>query len=584
MRVRTGKTKNGRLFYIIKTYYDTHGVEHTITVEKLGNEHDIRERTGRDPDEWARERAIHLTEKEKEEQKNITFELSPSSLITRDYQYSFNVGYLFLQKIYHELKLDKICEDIQKDGKSTYDLDAILSRLCYGRILHPASKLATLEFARTLLEPPQFDEPQMYRALDIIADHADDIQAQLYRNSLALGKRNTSVIYYDCTNFFFEAEEADAEGLRQYGKSKENRPLPLVEMGMFIDKDGVPLTMSIHPGNTSEQITLRPLEKKLLQDFALSRFVVCTDAGLSSKANKRYNSFSDRAFVTTQSLKKLKGELKAAALAPEGWCLMGSRTKHRKYDLRTIDEAAHANSVFYKEVPVDNDEFYERLIITYSIKYRNYTRAIRGRQIARAEKALENGTARRKKNVHDFRRFIKKESYTEDGEIAEKSRLSIDAAVIAEEAMYDGFYAVSTNLMDDDPSGIAEINHQRWQIEQCFRTMKSEFKSRPAYVWTEKHIQAHFLTCFISLVMYKYLEKRIGRHYSCEKIIGTLRKMEVREMLGEGYIPTYTKTDLTDDLHEAFGFRTDYQILTKTTMKKIKKDTKKRRMYAKNER
>lgn len=580
MRVRTGKTKNGRLFYIIKTYYDTKGVEHTLTVEKLGNEHAIRERTGRDPDEWARERARYLTEKEKEDSKNITFELSPASLITKDHTYSFNVGYLFLQKIYHELKLDKICKDIQANSKFEYDLNAILSRLCYGRILHPTSKLATLEFSKLLLEPPTFKEHQMYRALDVLAEHSDKIQAQLYKNSLALGSRNTGVIYYDCTNFFFETEEPDVDGLRKHGRSKENRPLPLVEMGLFIDKDGIPLTVSIHPGNTNEQVTMRPLEKKLLQDFELSQFVVCTDAGLSSKANKRFNSLNNRAFVTTQSLKKLKKELRETALDPADWYRMGSKTKHKKYDIRAIDEQLHQESVFYKEIPVDNDDFYERLIVTYSIKYRDYTRYIRNGQVARAQKALKNGV-RMKKNANDFRRFIKKEAYTEDGEIAEKSRLDIDTEAIAREAMYDGFYAISTNLMDDDPSGIAQINHQRWQIEQCFRTMKSEFRSRPAYVWTKEHIEAHFLTCFLSLVLYKYLEKRMGGNYSCEKIIRTLRKMDVREMLGEGYVPIYTRTNLTDDLHEAFGFRTDYQILTKATMKKIKADSKKRRMYAK---
>lgn len=581
MRVKTTKTGNGRLFYIIKTYYDTKGVEHTVTVEKLGNEHDIREKTGRDPMEWAKERAKELTEKEKEENKEISIALSPSSLITKDYQYSFNVGYLFLQKIFHELKLDKVCDDIQAASKFTFNLSDILAKLCYGRILHPSSKQKTFRFSKTLLEQPDFDEHHVYRALDVLAEHFDAIQAHLYKNSFALGKRNTKVIYYDCTNFFFEVEESDTDGLRKHGKSKENRPLPLVEMGLFIDNDGIPLTMSIHPGNTNEQVTLKPLEKKLLQDFEMSKFVVCTDAGLSSKANKRFNSLSDRAFITTQSLKKLKKELRETALNPSQWYRMGDKKKYKKYDLRQLDEKEYFDSVFYKEIPVDNDDFYERLIVTYSLKYRDYMRNIRDKQVLRAEKALKNGKVRLKKNANDFKRFIKKESYTEDGELAEKTRQYIDTDMIAEEAQYDGFYALSTNLMDEEPSEIAAANHQRWQIEQCFRIMKSEFKSRPAYVWTDPHIQAHFLTCFISLILYKYLEKRLGSSYTYEKIIETLRDMEVREIVGEGYIPTYTRTSLTDALHEVFGFRTDYQILTKATMKKIKTESKKRKLYAK---
>lgn len=581
MRVRTGKTKNGRLFYIIKTYYDTKGVEHTVTVEKLGNEHDIRERTGRDPDEWAKERAKYLTEKEKEEAKNITVDFSPTSLITKDYQYSFNVGYLFLQKIYYELKLDKICDDIQQNARFDFNLNDILAKLCYGRILSPSSKMKTYDFSKTLLEQPEFEQHQIYRALDILAEHSDDIQAGLYKNSLALGKRNTKVIYYDCTNFFYEIEEPDVDGLRKYGKSKENRPLPIVEMGLFVDKDGIPLTMSIHPGNTNEQTTLKPLEKKLLQDFEMSQFVVCTDAGLSSKANKRFNSLNNRAFITTQSLKKLKEELRETALNPTQWYLMGSKTKHKKYDISQLDEEKFKDAVFYKEIPVDNDEFYERLIVTYSIKYRNYMRNIRDGQVVRAQKALENGGVRLKKNANDFRRFIKKESYTPDGELAEKSRQYIDTGVIEKEAQYDGFYAVSTNLMDEEPSEIAAVNHQRWQIEQSFRIMKSEFKARPAYVRKDSRIEAHFLTCFIALILYKYLEKRLPAKYTCEQITDTLRKMEVREIVGDGYIPTYTRTILTDDVHEVFGFRTDYQIVTKANMKKIKSASKKRKMYAK---
>lgn len=582
MRVKKSKTSNGNLYYIIKTYYDTKGIEHTITVEKLGNEHDIREKTGRDPDEWARERAKCLTEKEKEDAKNITVDFSPTSLITKNYQYSFNVGYLFLQKIYHELKLDKICDDIQAGAKFKFNLNDILAKLCYGRILCPSSKIKTYDFSKTLLEQPEFKQHQIYRALDVLAEHSDDIQAGLYKNSFALGKRNTKVIYYDCTNFFYEIEEADVDGLRQYGKSKENRPLPIVEMGLFTDKDGIPLTMSIHPGNTNEQVTLRPLEKKLLKDFEMSKFVVCTDAGLSSKANKRFNSLNDRAFITTQSLKTLKSELKETALNPTQWYLMGIKTKYKKYDISQIDEEKFKDAVFYKEVPVDNNDFYERLIVTYSIKYRNYMRNIRERQVARAEKALKNGGVRLKKNANDFRRFIRKESYTPEGELAEKTRQYIDTEVIENEAKYDGFYAVSTNLMDDEPSEIAAINHQRWQIEQSFRIMKSEFKARPAYVRNESRIEAHFLTCFLSLILYKYLEKRLNGNYTCEQITETLRTMEVREIVGDGYIPTYTRTNLTDSLHETFGFRTDYQIVTKANMKKIKSASKKRKLYAKN--
>ena len=583
MRVRTSKSSKGTRYYIIKTYYDTKGIEHTVTVEKLGNEHEIREKTGRDPAEWAKERAAFLTEKELKEQQSISIDFSPSSLITKNHNYSFNAGYLFLQKVYYDLRLDKICASIQKTEKFEYDLNDILQKLCYGRILSPASKLSTYEFSKTLLEQPEFELHHIYKALDVLSDNFDFIQSELFKNSLRQGKRKTGVIYYDCTNFFFEVEEPDADGLRQYGKSKENRPLPIVEMGMFIDQEGIPISLCIHPGNTNEQTTMKPLEKKMLQDFKLSEFVVCTDAGLSSKANKRFNAMNARSYITTQSLKKLNEDLRKTALNPTQWHLMGSKTPYKKYNLNELDEKKYADAIFYKEVPVDNDDFYERLIVTYSIKYHNYMQHIRENQVTRAQKALNNGKVRGKKNANDFRRFIKTQNYTPDGEVAEKSRQYIDDEQIRNEQQYDGFYALSTNLMDEDPSGIVEANHQRWQIEQCFRIMKSEFRSRPVYVQLEDHIKAHFLTCFLSLILYKYLEKRLRKEYSCEKIVDTLRRMNLCEVLGEGYIPTYTRTDLTDDLHDSFGFRTDYQIITKEQMKKIKASAKRAKSDAKKE-
>ena len=299
MRVRTSKSKLGLRFYIIKTYYDTKGIERTITVEKLGSEQEIREKTGRDPMEWAKERATFLTQQEKAENQDVSFTLSPAKLITKNYQYTFQVGYLFLQKIFYELGMDRICASIQKNADFSFNLSDILQKLCYGRILDPRSKVGTFEFSQRLLQQPDFEVHQMYRALDVLADNFDDIQAKLYQNTLKLGKRKTGIIYYECTNFFFEMEEAEPNTLCQYGKSKENRPLPIVQMGLFIDREGIPISMCIDPGNTNEQITMQPLEKKMLQDFGMSE-------------------------------KKLKADLQQTALAPDGWYLMGAKAKYRK--------------------------------------------------------------------------------------------------------------------------------------------------------------------------------------------------------------------------------------------------------------
>lgn len=580
MRLRTTATKNGRLFYVIKTYYDSHGKEHSLTVEKLGNENDIRAKYGMDPDQWAKAHTAKLNEKEKIENKPLEVSFSPSKRLEKNAINTFEVGYLFLQSLYQELGIDKICKKISKKYDFEYDLNSILSRLLYGRILHPCSKLSTTKFAATLLEKPNFQEHQVYRALDIIAKESDFIQSELFSNSFALGKRHTGVIYYDCTNYFFEMEQAEDDTLPQYGKGKENRPLPIVEMGLFMDKDGIPLSFCIHPGNTNEQVTLKPAEQKLISEFGMSKFVVCTDAGLASKANRRFNAVQQRAFITTQSIKKLPKELKEWALGASGWRILGDKAI-AEYDLSKLDGDNYKEAAFYKERFVDQGTFEEKLIVTFSFKYQKYQRRIRSEQIERADKAIKNGSAKlKKRNQNDYRRFVEKTSLTLDGEIADKDVFCLDEARILEEEQYDGFYELTSNL-DDEPENIISVNHQRWQIEECFRIMKSEFKARPVYLKNDDRIEAHFLTCFMALILFRYLEKKLNNKFTCVQIIQALRNMRMREILGKGYIPTYTRTELTDALHEAFHFETDHDIITTAEMKKIISKTNETKKVAK---
>jgi transposase len=580
MRLKVSRSKNSASLYVTKTVY-IDKKEKTITVEKLGTEAEIREKlNGADPYEWAKEYIRNLNEKEKEETRKVLIPFEQSKIIPKDEQHSFNGGYLFLQKIYYELKLDKICNEISKKYKFDFDLNSILSRLIYGRIIFPSSKLATYELSKRFIEQPTFDLHQIYRALEVLCKETDFIQSSLYANSLKVSKRNTGVLYYDCTNYFFEIEQED--GKKQYGPSKEHRPNPIIQMGLFMDGDGVPLAFSINRGNMNEQLTLKPLEKKIISDFELSKFIVCTDAGLASQDNREFNNKDGRAFITTQSIKKLKGHLKKWALATDDWKLPGSE---KKYDLSKLDEIIEkatpvdkANllaKVFYKERWIKENDFEQRLIVTYSIKYRDYQRKIRNSQIERARKVIEkNPTKIKKYNQNDYKRFIQKTSCTPEGEIADKEIYSIDQVIIQKEEAFDGFYGVCTNL-EDNVSEIIKVNHRRWEIEECFRIMKSEFKARPVYLSNDDRIEAHFITCFISLIIYRLLEKRLNEKYTCNEIIDGLRGMEFFNAKGEGYIPTYTRTDFTDALHEAFDFRTDYQIISNKMIKKIFRDTKK---------
>lgn len=576
MRLKVSRSKNSASLYVTKTVY-IDNKEKTITVEKLGTEAALREKlNGADPYEWAREYIRQLNEEEEKNSRKVLVPFKQTELINKNEQHSFNGGYLFLQDIYHKLGLHRVCKEISARYKFTFNLDSILSRLVYCRIIFPASKLGTFQLSQQFLEQPAFDIQHIYRALEVIAKETDFIQAQLYKNSLAAFKRNDKILYYDCTNFFFETEKE--EGLKQYGPSKEHRPSPIVEMGLFMDGDGIPLAFCIHSGNTNEQTTMKPLEKTIMEDFKLSRFIVCTDAGLSSTDNRRFNDAGERAFITTQSVKKLKKHLREWALADDGWALYGDDKKNC-YCLHELEKDAetaekYRNATFYKEHWTKENGLEQKLIVTFSMKYRNYQRQIRNSQIERAAKLIqERPSSIKKHHQNDYKRFISQTGVTPDGEVAEQDVFSLNTELIETEEMYDGFYAVCTTLEDDAPA-IVKINHKRWEIEECFRIMKSEFKARPVYLKRDNRIKAHFTICFLALTVYRYLEKMLEEKFTSTDIIQTLKGMNFYSVVGEGYIPTYTRTDLTDTLHDAFGFRTDYQIITTKQMKKNFRDTK----------
>jgi transposase len=575
MRLMIGKSKCNTTYHIIRDVM-RNGKRSTEIVENLGNAQEIMNKYHtEDAEGWARK---HLAELNSQEKEKIHKRLIPFSTDTRmeiGRQFSYNAGYLFLQQIYNQLGLPTICKNVKKNHSFDYDLNAILSRLVYGRILYPSSKLSCMEQSRKLIEQPDFELQHIYRSLSVLAEDSDYVQAQLYKNSKRILKRNTGVLFYDCTNYFFELKQE--AGLKQYGPSKEHRPNPIVQMGLFMDKSGIPLAFCINKGNQNEQLSLKPLEQKIMKDFELSQFVVCTDAGLSSDANRRFNNYGERSFITTQSVKKLNTKLKQWALSPTGWQLEGSK---ETYDISKLEDTPeNRRKVFYKQQMIEGwDEerdiaFDQNLIVTYSLKYKLYQQKLRNCQVERAAKALEKPSHIDKRTQTDAKRFISKISLTADGEIADRKVYQLDEAAIAAEAVYDGFYAVCTNL-DDDPDDIAKINHDRWEIEESFRIMKSEFSARPVYLQRDDRIEAHFLTCFIALLVYRILEKQLGEKYTCEEIIGTLRNMNMTSVGKEGYIPSYTRTELTDALHENAGFHTDYELTTQKTMAGIIRRTK----------
>ena len=579
MTLQLKKSGNYTYLYALKSFRKEDGKCTTKVVEKFGTVEELREKlNGEDPIEWARARVAEMTAIEKEENKRVVVEYDPKAYIQKGEQRSYNGGYLFLQKIYYELGLDYICKKIAKKHKLLkYDLNGILSMLIYTR-------RSSLEGARKFFEQPECSLEQVYRALSLLAEEFNEIQADVYKRSLKLGKRNTQVVYYDLTNYFFEWEEEG--GLVQFGHCKEGRPLPIVQMGLFMDHDGFPLAMCIEPGNKAETSTLKPMEQILKDKFGLSKLVVCTDGGLSSYENRKNDSVGDRSFITVQSLKKLKEYLQEWALDCRGWRTAGS---DKEYDISTLDPAEYYETLFYKErwdpTRMSTGETLEqRIIVTFSFKYREYLAYVRERQVNRAVALLQKGqgATSKRKSPNDAKRFIKAEHCTTDGELAQIESYSLNQEMIDQESRFDGFYALCTDLEDPAPA-IIRLNGGRWIIENGFRIMKTDFDARPVYVRRDDRIKAHFLTCFLALLIYKYLDKylekkvnRAGKHFTTEEIVDTLRSMDFLSIAGEGYVPTYTRTDLTNHLHGSAGFRTDTQIVTRQKMRSIIAQTKKR--------
>lgn len=593
MKLTISKSKNATLHYIQKSYRTDSGKSSTRTVERLGTIEEVKARFGEENTmDAVKEYIKELTLADKEQRRDVVVKLSQNKMIKQNEQNSYNGGYLFLQKVYYELGLDKICNKIEKRHKNEYGLNSILSMLLYTRILYPGSKLSSLEDAKNFIEQPKVDIHQVYRALSLLSKESDGIQAAVYKNSLKLGARHDKVIYYDCTNYYFESEEEN--GLRQYGRSKENRPNPIVQMGLYTDMDGIPLAFCINPGNTAETTTLKPLEDKLKEDFGLSKVVVCTDGGLASYENRKNDHVGERAFITVQSLKKLEKSLQDWSMETTGWKIAEFKDTNetqkadmdkqhdKEYDLSKLDPKEYANMLFYKErwikVGKKNDQLEQRLIVTFSFKYKEYLQHIREKQIARAQSIIERGVVEKcGKGQNDPKRFIKRDSCTVDGELAEYTSYSLNQEMIDQEARFDGFYGICTDL-EDKATDIIKTNGGRWIIEDCFRITKTEFEARPVYLQRDDRIKAHFLTCFLALILYKYLAKKINRagcHFSANNIISTLKDMNFVSVAGEGYIPTYTRTDLTNNLHGSAGFRTDTQIVSKQRMKSIISESKK---------
>lgn len=524
-----------------------------------------------------------------------------------------NIGYFYLQEILQHLKLKDFFSLITADRKITFDCYTILRFLTYARILDPGSKYSTWEHLGNYYEKPDFDYQHILRSMDILYENYEDCLKWIYEKSNSVIKRDTSVLYYDCTSFYFECEKEDdtvvdevtgevMSGLRKYGVSKEHRPNPIVEMGLFMDRDGIPISMCLHPGNTNEQLTAVPLEKEILKMADGAKFIYCADAGLGSYNIRKFNSMGGRAFIVTQSVKKLSGVLKKAVFNDCDYKLLSGDEPVSVEYLKTMDKADPANLPLYKgtaykvviaDRAVDlglyeekilkngkikkakaTGQLRQKIIITFSRKMMEYQRTVRNRQIERARKLAAKGDPEEiKKGPNDVRRFMKRTTRTKSGEKA-VVEYTIDEEKIREEEKYDGYYAVATNL-DDPAKDILEVSHNRYKIEDCFRIMKTNFSGRPAFHWTEPRIKAHFLICYIALLVYRLLEKKLDMqetHITTANLIKTLQNMNVVNVHDIEYMAVYKGSKTLDALTKLSELELDrMHYRPKDLNRKIKK-------------
>lgn len=595
MRLSFSRPQRPHTIYVLKSFRDKTGKSTTKRVETLGSEEEIEKKYGcADGLEWAKAYVARLNEEDRLGKEKIKVEFSPVERINPGEQANNDCGDLLLLPLYNSLGLPKACKEITAGTKVKYNLNEILETLVMLRILCPCSKLSSHNLGKKRMRTITSSIEDVYRALTLLSSHIDDIQATVWRNSQKAFGRDTRVIYYDCTNYYFEIEDNDPigtdprhpqrpAGIRRRGKSKEHRPNPIVQMGMLMDADGIPLSFIIFPGNESEQPSLKKIEEMIADKFGLNEFVISTDAGLSSEDNRRYNTTEGREYIAVQSLPKLPEADQKMALDPHGWHV-AFRDKglgpvnpedpdQDTFNLDEIDLGQERHTRFFKEIIVDkkidgrcSSARPERVIVTYCHDFALYLRHKRAERLKAAEKIVRNKNTKSRQSQQDPRQYVSTVYVTKDGEPAEYVSMAIDWEMIEKESRFDGFYAYGTSL-DDEAVDVLKARSFHHEIEHLFRTTKSFLDARPVYLQRADRIRSHFLICFLAMVILKLLQKQLGMpNLSIDRLIDTLRNFKFGYIRGAGYIPLFERNDLTDRLQEINNICIDTQIVKTKTM------------------
>lgn len=603
MHLSPAKPQEGKIYYIAKSFRNERGISTKKNMFRLGTLDEIRRREGvSDAWQWAQEELARRNEEERIGRQKLKIELSPSKRINTGECVKYSGGDLMLIPFYNALGLPQICREIQTDTRTEYSLNEILESLVVSRILYPCSKKGAYELNKKRIRPTSFGLEDIYRALSLLSSHIDDIQARVWSNSQKITDRNTRIIYYDCTNYYFEIEDNDKDfvdkqtgeyipGLRKRGKSKENRPNPIVQMGMLMDGDGMPLSFIIFPGNESEQPSLQKIEEMVANKFGLNEFIISTDAGLGSENNRRYNMTEGREYITVQSLPSLPKADQDMALAPEGWRIafrdsalppIDPFNPERKiFNLSEIDLDAERHTRFYKEIIVDkcmdgdkSTARQERVIVTYSHDFALYLRHKREERISSAQKIVNRRQTKSRQSQQDPRRYVATEYITKEGIKATNVKMALDQKAITADQRFDGFYAYGTSL-DDDAADVLRARSFHHEIEHLFRTTKTFLEARPVHLQRQDRIRSHFLICFLAMVIIKILQKKLHMpELTIDQLILTLRSIEFDYFKSIGYRPLFERNEITDRLQQIAGITIDTEIVETKRMNKLYRSIK----------
>ena len=603
MHLSPAKPQEGKIYYIAKSFRNERGISTKKNMFRLGTLDEIRRREGvSDAWQWAQEELARRNEEERIGRQKLKIELSPSKRINTGECVKYSGGDLMLIPFYNALGLPQICREIQTDTRTEYSLNEILESLVVSRILYPCSKKGAYELNKKRIRPTSFGLEDIYRALSLLSSHIDDIQARVWSNSQKITDRNTRIIYYDCTNYYFEIEDNDKDfvdkqtgeyipGLRKRGKSKENRPNPIVQMGMLMDGDGMPLSFIIFPGNESEQPSLQKIEEMVANKFGLNEFIISTDAGLGSENNRRYNMTEGREYITVQSLPSLPKADQDMALAPEGWRIafrdsalppIDPFNPERKiFNLSEIDLDAERHTRFYKEIIVDkcmdgdkSTARQERVIVTYSQDFALYLRHKREERISSAQKIVNRRQTKSRQSQQDPRRYVATEYITKEGIKATNVKMALDQKAITADQRFDGFYAYGTSL-DDDAADVLRARSFHHEIEHLFRTTKTFLEARPVHLQRQDRIRSHFLICFLAMVIIKILQKKLHMpELTIDQLILTLRSIEFDYFKSIGYRPLFERNEITDRLQQIAGITIDTEIVETKRMNKLYRNIK----------